>query len=47
VTVEGVRGLAESVDTNGALLVRGSDGAIRRVLAGDVALGNEQHGHQT
>jgi BirA family biotin operon repressor/biotin-[acetyl-CoA-carboxylase] ligase len=40
VTVENVRGLGESVDSDGALLVRDSDGAIHRILAGDVALGN-------
>lgn len=40
VVVGNVHGLAESVDTDGALLVRDATGAIRRVLAGDVAFGN-------
>ena len=31
-----VRGVAEDVGTDGALLVRGADGGVRRVLAGDV-----------
>lgn len=39
VAVENVRGLAESVDSDGALLVRDASGAIHRVLAGDVAFG--------
>lgn len=39
VVINDVRGLAESVDADGALLVRDSAGSIRRVLAGDVALG--------
>ncbi|MDE2888218.1 MAG: biotin--[acetyl-CoA-carboxylase] ligase [Gemmatimonadota bacterium] len=31
-----VRGVAEDVGTDGALLVRGADGGVRRVLGGDV-----------
>lgn len=31
-------GLAESIDENGALLVRTDDGVLRRVLAGDVSV---------
>ena len=34
-----VRGVAEDVGTDGALLVRGVDGVVRRVLAGDVGGG--------
>jgi BirA family transcriptional regulator, biotin operon repressor / biotin---[acetyl-CoA-carboxylase] ligase len=35
---EVIEGLAEDVDPDGALLVRTADGALRRVLAGDVTL---------
>lgn len=35
-----VEGIAEGVDADGALLVRGNDGQVRRALAGDIALGN-------
>jgi BirA family biotin operon repressor/biotin-[acetyl-CoA-carboxylase] ligase len=34
-----VRGMAESVDAAGALLVRDADGELHRVIAGDIALG--------
>ncbi len=34
-----VEGTAESVDRQGALLVRDASGMIRRVIAGDIALG--------
>jgi len=38
-TSDGVfTGVAESVDEDGALLLRASDGALRRLLAGDVTL---------
>lgn len=40
VAINEVRGLAENVDADGALLVRDAGGTIQRVLAGDVALGN-------
>ena len=33
-----VRGVAEDLGTDGALLVRGADGRVRRVLAGDVGV---------
>lgn len=33
-----LRGTAESVDENGALLLRGQDGSLQRLLAGDVTL---------
>lgn len=36
---EAVAGVAESVDEQGALLVREAGGALRRVVAGDIALG--------
>lgn len=39
---EVIEGIAEDVDDDGALLVRGDDGVIRRILAGDVTL----RGHQ-
>ena len=35
---EALEGLAEGVDPDGALLVRGAEGALHRVLAGDVTL---------
>lgn len=35
---ETIHGVAEDVDEDGALLVRTADGALRRVLAGDVTL---------
>lgn len=34
-----MRGVAEDVARDGALLVRGSDGIVRRAVAGDIALG--------
>jgi len=34
-----VRGVAESVDRQGALLVRDETGTLQRVIAGDIALG--------
>lgn len=36
---EPVTGVAEGVDAQGALLVRDAAGALRRVIAGDIALG--------
>jgi BirA family biotin operon repressor/biotin-[acetyl-CoA-carboxylase] ligase len=33
-----VEGIAESVDTDGSLLVRGTDGSLNRIIAGDVTL---------
>ncbi|MBI5670392.1 MAG: biotin--[acetyl-CoA-carboxylase] ligase [Chloroflexi bacterium] len=39
VTIENVRGVAENVDADGALLVRDDAGTLRRLLAGDVAFG--------
>lgn len=39
VYVEGVAGIAQSVDDSGALLIKSADGTIHRVLAGDVILG--------
>lgn len=38
VHVEGVEGVAQSVDDSGALLIKKADGSIQRVLAGDVIL---------
>ncbi|MBC7810652.1 MAG: biotin--[acetyl-CoA-carboxylase] ligase [Burkholderiales bacterium] len=35
-----VTGMAEGVDEHGALLVRDEDGALQRVIAGDIALGS-------
>jgi len=37
---ESFAGLAEGVDESGALLIRGDDGALRRVDAADVTLRN-------
>lgn len=37
-----VTGVAEDVDADGALLVRSSDGVVRRMLAGDVTLRGER-----
>ncbi len=34
-----VEGVAESVDRNGALLIRSDSGALHRMIAGDIALG--------
>ncbi|MCK6579670.1 MAG: biotin--[acetyl-CoA-carboxylase] ligase [Anaerolineae bacterium] len=34
-----LRGTAEGVDRDGALRLRGEDGAVRRVIAGDIAFG--------
>ncbi|MBL8132667.1 MAG: biotin--[acetyl-CoA-carboxylase] ligase [Anaerolineae bacterium] len=34
-----LRGTAEGVDRDGALRLRGDDGAVRRVIAGDIAFG--------
>jgi BirA family biotin operon repressor/biotin-[acetyl-CoA-carboxylase] ligase len=34
-----IAGTAEDVDDDGALLVRGADGVVRRALAGDIAMG--------
>lgn len=39
VSISGVEGIAESVDRQGALLVRAGDGTLRRMIAGDIALG--------
>lgn len=39
VAVNGVEGIAESVDRQGALLVRDDGGALHRLIAGDLALG--------
>lgn len=36
-----IRGIAEGVETDGALLVRTTNGSIHKVIAGDVALGDE------
>jgi BirA family transcriptional regulator, biotin operon repressor / biotin---[acetyl-CoA-carboxylase] ligase len=38
VDVEGVTGIAQTVDSSGALLIKSADDRIRRVLAGDVSL---------
>jgi biotin-(acetyl-CoA carboxylase) ligase len=35
-----IHGVAEAVEADGALLVRGEDGSIQRVVAGDIALGS-------
>jgi BirA family transcriptional regulator, biotin operon repressor / biotin---[acetyl-CoA-carboxylase] ligase len=35
-----IHGLAESVDDEGALMVKGDDGSVHRVIAGDIALGD-------
>jgi BirA family transcriptional regulator, biotin operon repressor / biotin---[acetyl-CoA-carboxylase] ligase len=35
-----ITGMAEAVDEHGALLVRSDDGALQRVIAGDIALGS-------
>ncbi len=39
VSISGTTGIAEAVDRHGALLVREPAGALQRVLAGDIALG--------
>jgi BirA family biotin operon repressor/biotin-[acetyl-CoA-carboxylase] ligase len=39
VQVGNVRGVAEAVDARGALLVRGDDGVLHTVVAGDVVMG--------
>lgn len=39
VTAGEVRGVAEDVDSHGTLLVRTEEGILRRVVAGDIALG--------
>jgi biotin-(acetyl-CoA carboxylase) ligase len=39
-TDQAVHGLAESVDDEGALVVKGEDGMIHRIVAGDIALGD-------
>lgn len=39
VTTSAVRGIAEAVDAQGALLVRTADGTLERVIAGDIRLG--------
>lgn len=43
VEVERVRGIAESVDENGALLMRLPDGSLHRALAGDLWLLDDGH----
>lgn len=43
---ETIRGVAEDVDDDGALLVRTADGALRRVLAGDVTLRGDYPGRR-
>ena len=40
------KGFAESVDETGALLLRQSDGRVKRVLAGDITLGREAKGDE-
>ena len=39
VSVNGVEGIAETVDRQGALLVREDSGVLQRMIAGDIALG--------
>jgi BirA family biotin operon repressor/biotin-[acetyl-CoA-carboxylase] ligase len=39
VTINEVQGVAEAVDEQGALLVRDTNGTVRRVVAGDLAIG--------
>lgn len=39
VSASGVQGMAEGVDAQGALLVRTESGALERVIAGDIRLG--------
>jgi biotin-(acetyl-CoA carboxylase) ligase len=34
-----ISGVAEGVEDNGALLIRLQNGALRRIIAGDLALG--------
>ena len=34
-----IKGTAEDVDPQGALLIRAADGTLHRVVAGDIALG--------
>jgi BirA family biotin operon repressor/biotin-[acetyl-CoA-carboxylase] ligase len=38
-----IEGMAESVDENGALIIREADGALTRVVAGDVTLREKQY----
>ena len=39
VTIKDIRGVAESVDRQGALHIRDDAGSLQRVIAGDIALG--------
>src|SRR5690606_15999688 len=41
VKVHDVYGVAENVDKHGALLIRDDSGEIHRIIAGDIALGDE------
>lgn len=45
VTVSGVTGVAETVESDGTLLVRDTTNILRRVIAGDIALGSEADGN--
>jgi BirA family biotin operon repressor/biotin-[acetyl-CoA-carboxylase] ligase len=38
VSINGISGTAEAVDRQGALLIRSDDGALHRMIAGDIAL---------
>lgn len=43
---ESLSGIAEAVDATGALLVRMEHGELRRIVAGDLALGSGAQAHQ-